>query len=118
MTGPIQRRGEWWQQQPDGSWLRWDETENGWQPQEFPPPPPESSEAILQAWSAPPVGSALQASPSGAGGPMAPTPGYKYARGNDGTWWARNESSGELHWHDAVSGQWRLYVFPESTQES
>ena len=108
MVDPIQRRGEWWQEQPDGSWLKWDEPAGQWRPQEFPPPPPENAEMGLAA-SASDSGLSTSAAP---GNSLAPTPGYRYARGDDGTWWARSETTGELHWHDAAAGQWRRYVEP------
>lgn len=129
MGNPIQRRGDWWQQQPDGSWLKWDEAAARWDPQQFPPPPPEDSEKILQAWGASPATAAAPPgiaptgaiaageAPTGAAGsadPLAPTPGYKYVRGDDGTWWARSETTGELHWHHASSGQWRRYIDPNA----
>lgn len=124
VADPVQRRGQWWQQQPDQTWLKWDETDGRWEPQEFPPPPPEPGESIPQsatptgatrgpagpdAVSVPPVGG-VPASAGPATTALAPTPGYKYARGADGTWWARDESTGELHWHDAAAAQWRRYI--------
>lgn len=43
VSDPIERRGEWWQELPDGSWIRWNESASQWERQEFPPPPPEDS---------------------------------------------------------------------------
>lgn len=40
MTKPIQIRGDWWYEQADGSWLRWDESRGTWLAQSLPPPPP------------------------------------------------------------------------------
>lgn len=42
---PIQRRGRWWHQRADGSWLRWSEADERWEPQDLPPPPPEGGTA-------------------------------------------------------------------------
>lgn len=36
----IQRNGEAWQRQPDGSWLRFDMASGMWMPSAVPPPPP------------------------------------------------------------------------------
>lgn len=116
VANPVQRRGQWWQQQPDQSWLKWDEASARWEPQEFPPPPPEDGElgasAAATGLAVPtaPSGAPDEAAAPGSNAPLAPTPGYKYARGDDGTWWARDEATGQLHWHDADVGQWRRYV--------
>jgi uncharacterized RDD family membrane protein YckC len=40
MTKPVKRAGSWWQEQPDGSWLKWSDDRGQWEPQPFPPPPP------------------------------------------------------------------------------
>ncbi|MQB00482.1 MAG: hypothetical protein GEU78_09365 [Actinobacteria bacterium] len=32
MAEPVQHNGAWWQQQPDGSWLRWNEDTEVWEP--------------------------------------------------------------------------------------
>lgn len=32
MAEPIQHDGAWWHQQPDGSWLRWNEETEAWEP--------------------------------------------------------------------------------------
>ena len=112
VADPVRRRGEWWQQQPDGTWLKWHEDDSRWEPQQFPPPPPEDGEPASSppaATGAAPAGPALS---SGITDTPAPTPGYKYARSDDETWWARDERTGELHWHDATAGQWRRYVDP------
>ena len=45
MTEPIQRRGEWWQQSPSGSWLKWNEDAQNWEDQPSPPPPPDTTPA-------------------------------------------------------------------------
>jgi uncharacterized RDD family membrane protein YckC len=36
----IERRGIWWQERQDGTWLRWSEQTATWEPQDMPPPPP------------------------------------------------------------------------------
>ena len=115
MGDPVRRRGEWWQQQPGGSWLKWRESDSRWEPQEFPPPPPEDRElAETPAAATPaPVDAAVS---SGMTDTPAPAPGYKYARSDDGTWWARDERTGDLHWHDAAAGQWRRYVDPSRSR--
>jgi Interferon-induced transmembrane protein len=41
---PVQRRGVWWHQQADGTWLRWDEGSGTWERSDTPPPPPEGSD--------------------------------------------------------------------------
>lgn len=38
MAEPVFRGGVWWQQQDDGSWLRWNEATNSWEPSGPPPP--------------------------------------------------------------------------------
>ena len=40
MSSSIQRGGYWWNQRPDGVWLRWSSQNSAWEPQEGPPPPP------------------------------------------------------------------------------
>ena len=45
-TEAFQRRGDWWQEGPDGTWLKWNEAANEWQQQEAPPPPTEHDEPI------------------------------------------------------------------------
>jgi hypothetical protein len=32
MAEPIQHDGAWWHQQPDGSWLRWNDETKAWEP--------------------------------------------------------------------------------------
>lgn len=120
MGDPLKRRGEWWQQQPDGGWLKWDEAAGQWEPQAFPPPPPDDSELAAAAATQPsgPDGgspSAAIATAQEASGGIAPTPGYRYAKAEDGTWWARDERTGQLHWHDAAHGRWLPYMDPGST---
>jgi uncharacterized RDD family membrane protein YckC len=46
MAEAILRRDQWWQQQPDGSWLRWSEAEGKWEDQAAPPPPPDSASSV------------------------------------------------------------------------
>jgi hypothetical protein len=36
----MRRHGSWWQENPDGTWLRWDSTSGVWVKQDSPPPPP------------------------------------------------------------------------------
>ena len=31
MAEPIQHNGAWWHQQPDGSWLRWNDQSRSWE---------------------------------------------------------------------------------------
>ncbi|HYN37313.1 MAG TPA: hypothetical protein VEV82_10105, partial [Actinomycetota bacterium] len=40
MAQSIQRGGKWWNQRPDGVWLRWSGDSLSWEPQEGNPPPP------------------------------------------------------------------------------
>ena len=40
MPSSIQRGGYWWNQRPDGVWLRWSPANAAWEPQEGDPPPP------------------------------------------------------------------------------
>ena len=42
VSAPIQRRNEWWTNQPDGNWLKWDESIQQWRSSPVPPPPPEA----------------------------------------------------------------------------
>lgn len=117
VADPLKRRGEWWQQQPDGGWLKWDESEARWEPQQFPPPPPDDADLAGSAVSPRPTGpdgspaGALATAPPGS----VPTPGFKYAKADDGTWWARDERTGQLHWHDVSQGRWLPYVDPASS---
>lgn len=41
MAQPVQIRGQWYYEQPDGSWLHWNEGAGTWEAQSVPPPPPE-----------------------------------------------------------------------------
>lgn len=43
MNDPVFRRGVWWQQQDDGTWLRWNDGSQSWERSDSPPPPPEES---------------------------------------------------------------------------
>ena len=40
MAQSIQRGNEWWNQRPDGVWLKWSSETQGWVPQPGQPPPP------------------------------------------------------------------------------
>lgn len=42
MAQPVQIRGQWYYEQPDGSWLRWNEGAGTWEAQSVPPPPPDT----------------------------------------------------------------------------
>ncbi len=42
MSEPVFRNGVWWQQQDDGTWLRWNDVAQTWERSETPPPPDES----------------------------------------------------------------------------
>ena len=39
MSEPVFRNGVWWQQQADGTWLRWYDARQTWEPSDTPPPP-------------------------------------------------------------------------------
>jgi hypothetical protein len=39
---PVFRRGIWWQQQDDGTWLRWNEGSQAWERSDAPPPPDDA----------------------------------------------------------------------------
>jgi hypothetical protein len=39
---PVFRRGIWWQQQDDGTWLRWNEGSQAWERSDTPPPPDDA----------------------------------------------------------------------------
>jgi hypothetical protein len=45
MSAPILRRGVWWQEQPNGPWLRWDPETQAWKEAADPPPPPRYRDA-------------------------------------------------------------------------
>lgn len=38
MSEPVFRNGAWWQQQADGTWLRWNDGAQTWEPSQTPPP--------------------------------------------------------------------------------
>ncbi len=38
MAEPVFRGGVWWQQQDDGTWLRWNDGTSSWEPSMSPPP--------------------------------------------------------------------------------
>ncbi len=42
MSEPVFRNGLWWQQQPDGTWLRWNDIGQTWERSQNPPPADES----------------------------------------------------------------------------
>ena len=42
MKEPVNRRGIWWQQQDDGTWLRWNEGSHAWERSGTPPPPDDA----------------------------------------------------------------------------
>jgi Interferon-induced transmembrane protein len=42
MKEPVSRQGVWWQEQDDGTWLRWNEGAGSWEPSASPPPPDDS----------------------------------------------------------------------------
>ncbi len=74
--GPVHHEGAWWQQRADGSWLRWNEQTNTWEPQ--PPAPP----AAQAAWG---QGAQGQGQPGGhlgyGGGQAQPQGGYGGGQG-------------------------------------
>jgi Interferon-induced transmembrane protein len=39
VSEPVFRNGAWWQQQADGTWLRWNDIAQTWERSENPPPP-------------------------------------------------------------------------------
>lgn len=63
MSEPIQREGAWWQQQPDGTWLRWNADAAAWEPQTASPPPP-TAPAVMPPAQAPQTGGAVRPRPS------------------------------------------------------
>ncbi|MFN2526069.1 MAG: hypothetical protein ABR505_07365 [Actinomycetota bacterium] len=73
MAESFQRDGVWWNQQADGSWLRWDEVARQWQPSPGPP-----SEAGPPPPPAPP--------PTSAATSPLPTPGTTQPLGTPGTY--------------------------------
>lgn len=83
MAEPILRAGEWWHEQPDGSWLRWNNQSNGWESQAG-SPPPESPPGSAPAYGGAPGYYQAQApgqgpqgyggGPGYAGGPQGATP--------------------------------------------
>lgn len=77
MAQPVLRRGEWWYEQPDGSWLRWNEGAGTWEQQAVPPPPPTPTD------SPPPLPETMQAAPvaeaAPAGQPEAQAPAAQSA---------------------------------------
>jgi hypothetical protein len=42
MAEPVFRGGVWWQQQDDGTWLRWNDGSSSWERSDQPPPPPDA----------------------------------------------------------------------------
>jgi hypothetical protein len=42
VSEPVFRNGLWWQQQDDGTWLRWNDMAQTWERSESPPPADES----------------------------------------------------------------------------
>lgn len=44
MTEPVFRQGQWYQQRPDGTWLKWDPATSQWNEQTGPPPPPSPTD--------------------------------------------------------------------------
>jgi hypothetical protein len=45
MAEAFKRGGYWWQEKPDGTWLRWDQAGEKWEVSDQPPPPPSEVEA-------------------------------------------------------------------------
>lgn len=45
MTQSIQRGGKWWNQRPDGVWLKWSGDNRSWEPQQGSPPPPDAPDS-------------------------------------------------------------------------
>jgi hypothetical protein len=39
VSEPVFRNGVWWQQQDDGTWLRWNDAGQAWERSSTPPPP-------------------------------------------------------------------------------
>jgi hypothetical protein len=39
---PVFRRGVWWQEQDDGTWLRWNDGAGVWERSDAPPPPEDA----------------------------------------------------------------------------
>ena len=68
MSEPVFRNGVWWQQQDDGTWLRWNDAGQTWEPSDTPPPPDVSG------FPAPPSAAQGMASPyAGTSGARVPT---------------------------------------------
>ena len=67
MAEPINRGGTWWHEQPDGSWLRWEQSRSEWQPSTLPPPPEAPGDIRT-----PPPPPALDPKEVAAAGPFRP----------------------------------------------
>ena len=82
MAEPIQHNGAWWHQQPDGSWLRWNDTTQTWEP-----------------WSG-----GMGAGGMGSGGVAAYRPGGVAPQPvhHNGAWWQQRPDGGWLRWNDAA----------------
>jgi hypothetical protein len=65
VSEPVFRNGVWWQQQGDGTWLRWIDVGQTWEPSDTPPPP---------------EGSGLPAPPPPGQGMASPYPGTSSAQ--------------------------------------
>jgi Interferon-induced transmembrane protein len=70
---PVFRGGVWWQQQDDGSWLRWNEGTNSWEPSAGPPP---DDQGLPPAPPMPGTGMPGQYGQYGAAAPGGQVPNY------------------------------------------
>jgi Short C-terminal domain len=82
MAEPIQHNGAWWHQQPDGSWLRWNEEKQVWEP-----------------WAGNAMATAQQA--TYAQPAQAPTQPVHH----NGAWWQQQPDGSWLRWNDDT-GTW------------
>jgi hypothetical protein len=84
MAEPIQHNGAWWHQQPDGSWLRWNDANQAWEP-----------------WAGG-MGAGIGAAgyqPAGAAQPIH----------HNGAWWQQRPDGGWLRWND-TNQAWEPWV--------
>lgn len=70
MAEPIQHDGAWWHQQPDGSWLRWNQDTEAW-----------------EAWAGNATTTTMQ-------------PGATQPVHHNGAWWQQQPDGSWLRWND------------------
>lgn len=82
MAQSIRRGDEWWNQRPDGVWLKWSSQTQKWEPQQSGPPPPSTPDNPFSTTPSGELPSTQWGTGSAAGRPASPGAGQAPANKN------------------------------------